>query len=76
MRHCLSVLLQAAALEAFVNAQTKAGSTPLRFAVKNCHMQAARTLIQTEVADCCVTDGQVCFTVLFLCHVLCQLSDD
>jgi ankyrin repeat protein len=44
--------------QAYVNKKTKAGSTPLRFAVKNGSVSAARHLIESG-ADCKTKDSQV-----------------
>lgn len=50
--------VQDAAQQLFVDKMTKAKSTPLRFAVKNGHISAAKKLIQAK-ANCREKDGQV-----------------
>ncbi len=46
-------------LTSFVNTETKSGSSPLMFAVKNSHTEATEVLIREGKADCNKVDDQV-----------------
>jgi ankyrin repeat protein len=50
---------------AYVNKKTKAGSSPLRFAVMSGHLKASEVLIKMGGADCLVVDSQVGFGLKF-----------